>query len=127
MLAGYRLSRAALADNLRIVRDAMRTYERDKASGVSFVESLRCLSSAVQAHRHDGMAPPAKPKRVRRLSITTQATQLLRAADKVGLVVAVTVEGGRVTATPVTLGAAHSNDINEWDRDLGCSSPETRQ
>jgi hypothetical protein len=62
---------------------------------------------------------------VRRPSVARQAAQLWRAARTVGLDVAVTVEGDKITATPLTEHT--SGEDNEWDRDLGCNPAEVRQ
>jgi hypothetical protein len=67
----------------------------------------------------------ARTRRVRRPSVTRQAVQLWRAARTVGLDVAVTVEGDKITATPLTERTC--GEDNEWDRDLGCNSAQVRQ
>jgi hypothetical protein len=49
-----------------------------------------------------GPTPPApKPPRIRRPSLESQVRQLLKAAQVAGVQIAVTVEGDKVTATPV--------------------------
>jgi hypothetical protein len=49
-----------------------------------------------------GPTPPApKPPRIRRPSLESQVRQLLKAAQVAGVQIAVTIEGDKVTATPV--------------------------
>jgi len=69
---------------------------------------------------------PEKRKRIRLPSVTTIATQLWKAARATGVNVAVTVEGGKVTATPV-VGEAGAGEANEWDTEFGTHTPQTRQ
>jgi hypothetical protein len=69
----------------------------------------------------DGM----RARRVRRPSVTRQAVQLLRVARTFGLDVAVTIEGEKITATPLT--ERTGGEDNEWDRDLGCNPAQVRQ
>jgi len=72
--------------------------------------------------------PPARPKRrVRRPGIASTAKQLWKAARDADVSIALTVEGGKVIATPVKGTAVADSDINEWDRDLGTNPPSLRQ
>jgi hypothetical protein len=74
------------------------------------------------------LGSPAQPKRrVRRPTLASQLLQIWKAARAAGVHVAVTVEAGKVTATPVNGGAIVNSDNNEWDRDLGTNPPEIRQ
>jgi hypothetical protein len=74
------------------------------------------------------LASPEQPKRrVRRPTLTSQLLQIWKAARAAGVHVAVTVEAGKVTATPVKGNAAADGDFNEWDRELGTGQTEVRQ
>ena len=64
-----------------------------------------------------------KSKRVRRPSIATIARQLLTAARAAG--VSLTVDGGKVTATPIVGEAA--DELNEWDAEFGTHQAQTRK
>jgi hypothetical protein len=77
-----------------------------------------------------GKAPcsPEQPKRrVRRPTLASQLRQIWKAARAAGVHVAVAVEAGKVTATPVNGAAVADSDVNEWDRDLGTHPPSLRQ
>jgi hypothetical protein len=74
------------------------------------------------------LASPEQPKRrVRRPTLARQLLQIWKAARAAGIHVAVTVEAGKVTATPVKGNAAADGDFNEWDRELGTGQTEVRQ
>ncbi len=69
--------------------------------------------------------PPTPKRRIRRPTLESQLREVWKAARAAGVHVAVTVEVGKVTATPVN--ACTNSDINEWDRDLGTNPPSPRQ
>jgi hypothetical protein len=73
------------------------------------------------------LAPPAPKRRVRKPSLASQAKQLWKGARAAGISVAMTIEGDKLTATPVTGTAGANSDLNEWDRDFGTNSPSLRQ
>jgi hypothetical protein len=74
------------------------------------------------------LSPPAPKRRIRKPSLASQAKQLWKGARGAGLLVALTVEGDKLTATPVKgTTLADSDNINEWDRDLGTNPPSLRQ
>jgi len=72
------------------------------------------------------LASPPK-RRVRRPTLASQLLQIWKAARAAGVHVAVTVEAGKVTATPVRGNATADGDFNEWDRELGTGQTEVRQ
>lgn len=75
---------------------------------------------------NDPLVPSASsPKRrVRRPTLASQLRAIWKAARAESVTVAVTVEDGKVSATPVNDTAT---DSNEWDRELGTNPPSLRQ
>jgi hypothetical protein len=77
-----------------------------------------------------------KPTRARKPSLEHQVRQLLKAGQAVGVQIAVTVEGDKVTATPTRgIGVASAEPppttsaepVNPWDEDLGTVPLPLRQ
>jgi hypothetical protein len=79
------------------------------------------------ADRLAAMKPPAEPRRrVRKPSLESQVRQMLKAGQAAGVQIAVTVEGGKVTASPARVGSVRQADTSEPDAPSGRALFTTR-
>jgi hypothetical protein len=90
--------------------------------------SFRSIEREInQVATHAVALAPAEPRRrVRRPSLESQVRQMLKAGQAAGVQIAVTVEGGKVTASPARGGSVRLADTSEPDAPSGRALFTTR-